>query len=1500
MKHFIQIVKKSTQKLLLLAAALLGYQSSFSQLAAWETQGLAGNEPTLQAAFLSTNISNTGSSGVLSRGVGVSPSANPNRFSATAFSTSSTLNISKYFQFGLAPQAGFEMTLSSISFNFQRSSAGPTKLSLRSSADGYQSSIAEFSVNTTATTAFSAVLNGFTNITSETKFRLYGFAAFPGFRNGGFENLAGYDLIINGTTQPIEIPLPKVKFVTSNSSVLEGNSGSIDKLVSVSMNIAPAQNVEVTVVDLLTGSATSSIDYVYSNSILTFSPNEAYPNTKIIVVAINGDIIKEANETVILGIEISSGLADISTPIIHTLTILNEDPEVNITSIFPTSEANEGTGENAGSVIVNVQMDIAPTSNVSVSLIDDLIGTATTLLDYIPFDTSFIFTTSETYPATRTQLINFIDDVDQETNETIEISLEVNSGSASLGENSSATITIYDNDLAGCADINGDVLFISELHYDNTGNDINEGVELTGPAYLDLSNYKLYFYDGNGGILYDSLSLDGTIDAEFDNFGAVWFFKPGIQNGPDAIALFNVKLDRVVQLLKYGVGLSYSEPVVGVAAGLIADVISIPESGFTTPEQSLQITGTGTCPSELIWSDPSTNSRGDINDGLSYINKIDKYYAESNGNISDTIWSSSAMGGSANYVLPHANVQYVVGNEREVVVDVDSLKIGSLENNGNILFGTKKVFLTRDFIDNTGATLSDYSLEFIGGINGELSSSFYLNNVIINKSNGGEINFDSTALNTDSTVTINGPNITGTLYLVSGKLNTNDVLSINSDSLGTGEIGPVSDGFEVNGKFNIERYLFPGVTNFRFLTMPISNGTFVDWNDDITSTGFPLSEFPDYPTAEDRFVSILKYDEAVAGTIDFGLQGPSDINEASPDGIGYSVYIGNAETPNTIDVLGNIITGSKTYNLSYTDNPGDLPADIGWNLVGNPYVATIDWTTIDKTNLDDAFYIFNSTSNQYDSYINGVSIGLASKFIVSSQSFYVKANAASPSISFAESNKSGKGTTPFIKSSENANLIPIIKLKIEGNGYADETALVLNPASTFGFDGNYDAYKFFSPNDQVPSISSVIQDGQEMDLSINAFSEFEESFSIPIRVKTGVTGTYTINSTSANLPSDNICLSIEDLLTGTTTAIGNGNSYTFQLSDTTSIPRFIMHVNKMAVVHSSDISCNGLQDGSAEARGIGSESCHFIWKNANQEILKETLDASGSDVIENLSVGQYTVDINGLTNACSNNYSKEFYITNPSENTIVYSSFANQCNEGEIGAIDLNFSDPSIAYNVVLKNSEGDILNTFLNVNTSISLLNLANGNYVVESTNSCETIFYSINLTDEQAVVPSFTIPSSVNVGESFTTINQSVNGINYAWNMGDGNNYSIQNPTHAYNQSGIYTIKLTAENAICTSQTEKEIEVKANSTSINDFENNDDVVVVLNDQSITIKYNNLFESEIKVIDLTGKIAYSQKVTAEKNKLISISKVNFAKGVYVIQILKNKYSITTKKLFID
>src|ERR1041385_7668505 len=157
---------------------------------------------------------------------------------------------------------------------------------------------------------------------------------------------------------------------------------------------------------------------------------------------------------------------------------------------------------------------------------------------------------------------------------------------------------------------------ISEFHYDNSGTDVGEAVEISGPAGTDLSAWSLVLYNGNSASRapYTTTSLSGqVIPATCGTRGVIVGSYPtnGIQNGastatgtdPDGFALVNGA--TVVEFLSYEGSFTAAS---GAAAGLVSTDIGIRELGTEPAGQSLQRDGSGT------WSGPLTNTFGACND----------------------------------------------------------------------------------------------------------------------------------------------------------------------------------------------------------------------------------------------------------------------------------------------------------------------------------------------------------------------------------------------------------------------------------------------------------------------------------------------------------------------------------------------------------------------------------------------------------------------------------------------------------------------------------------------------------------------------------------------------------------------------------------------------------------------------------------------------------------------------------------------------------------------
>ncbi|WP_306206165.1 ExeM/NucH family extracellular endonuclease [Actinoplanes sp. RD1] len=142
--------------------------------------------------------------------------------------------------------------------------------------------------------------------------------------------------------------------------------------------------------------------------------------------------------------------------------------------------------------------------------------------------------------------------------------------------------------------------FISEIHYDNTGTDSGEAIEVEAPAGFDLAGWSLVLYNGDNKSTYGTAAALSGTGIAVANYPA-----NGVQNGsPDGVAL--VKPDgSVAEFLSYEGSFTAAN---GPAAGQASVDIGVSETGAEPAGQSLQkIDG--------AWTGPATSSFGVKNTG---------------------------------------------------------------------------------------------------------------------------------------------------------------------------------------------------------------------------------------------------------------------------------------------------------------------------------------------------------------------------------------------------------------------------------------------------------------------------------------------------------------------------------------------------------------------------------------------------------------------------------------------------------------------------------------------------------------------------------------------------------------------------------------------------------------------------------------------------------------------------------------------------------------------
>jgi fibronectin-binding autotransporter adhesin len=467
-----------------------------------------------------------------------------------------------------------------------------------------------------------------------------------------------------------------------------------------------------------------------------------------------------------------------------------------------------------------------------------------------------------------------------------------------------------------------------------------------------------------------------------------------------------------------------------------------------------------------------------------------------------------------------------------------------------------------------------------------------------------------------------------TLNCVNGTFDCNPHrLVLKSSLTRTARIAPLSVG-DVIGSITMQRLAPGGLTGWAILGTPVQNAKINQWTDNFPTSGFVGSTGP-----AGGFISIytyLEFDLAPFGdATSYAPITNANVDAINP-GVGYWTYLGTGyvTTANIlIDVTGPTTKGNFDFGVSFSSS-GSIDDD-GFNMVANPYPSTIDWDSPNwtKTNVDNAIYLWQADLGQYATYIGGVSTNGGSNLIPSSQGFYVKTNASSPVLQ-ANENIKVTGNPTFIRSSNSLTTGDLFRAKLEGNNFKDEAIVRFNEKATNNFDGEFDAIKLYSSKAEVPSIALVTAN---KDLSINTLPMDEANLSIPVRVKVGVSGNYTLSFEGLEIFDNKACVVFEDLKTGTKTNINDLGNYQFYMESNTVAPRFIIHIAKNPLVAVENATCSNSKDGAIELKNSNNYS-NWTYLVKDNNGVKVAESNAGNNTINNLSAGTYFITYNNGSN----------------------------------------------------------------------------------------------------------------------------------------------------------------------------------------------------------------------------------------------------------------------------
>ena len=605
----------------------------------------------------------------------------------------------------------------------------------------------------------------------------------------------------------------------------------------------------------------------------------------------------------------------------------------------------------------------------------------------------------------------------------------------------------------------------------------------------------------------------------------------------------------------------------------------------------------------------------DIN--VSQCGVSETYYSVASGNLTDAIWNTDTNGATGEAVTFSKFKNMVVRNGQTVSFDADftvnDLTVDATNGAGVVNAGSGNATLAGNFTNDGGTVNAETSTFIFKGdaaqsIGGTSSTTF--ENMTMKNALGLSLGVNTS--------------IHGVLSPEEGAFTTGaNVLTLASDAMGTGSVGEILASASFAGTVNAQRYIPVGETMWVNVCSPIAGLTLADWNDDLITTGFTNSDFPDYAFDDGTlFNNVLQYDETAAGMLNDGFVGATDITDGLDATRGYFVYMQNLSQ--LVDVEGAIQQGSLTTNLNYTST--GVAANDGWELVANRYPSEIDFDALHalSTGIAPTYYVFDAENFVYTSYTVGVG-GTATGFIPSGQSFWVQTTAAGAALQFEESMKSNVGSA-FERDFPGLSKIA---LQLERNGLKHVTTVVLEEDASIDFEPGKDAFVLGSVSDSAPLIAAVATDGELT--AVNRIS-LENVTSIPVHVK-AVAGSFTFRVIDAEYIPEGVCMSIEDLETGEFFPFEENVEISWEQAEDFEGIRFMLHLTKPIETAVNHISCHGANDGQITIDSFVSTGTVEVYNLDG--VLIDSADIAENVTFENLAQGDYQIVYTDADGACA-------------------------------------------------------------------------------------------------------------------------------------------------------------------------------------------------------------------------------------------------------------------------
>lgn len=565
------------------------------------------------------------------------------------------------------------------------------------------------------------------------------------------------------------------------------------------------------------------------------------------------------------------------------------------------------------------------------------------------------------------------------------------------------------------------------------------------------------------------------------------------------------------------------------------------------------------------------------------------------------------------------------------------LREGNLNINGNKLsFNGAITFSSTSTIG--GSQTSSLSIGGSGVIN---------NSLLLDQTSATTLAMDEIFMSRASrTLTLGNPveiwgNITpsvGTIAAGSGNL------TIKSDASNKGRIGPISGTGFFTGNPTVE--VFRPALNTDWINLctgGVNGNTFASWE-----AVFPMacSTCPSGTGGTGITASVYSYDETLAAGNSANSAAYIDIDSfggytsTMDSKKGYYVFVGTSSPGTvgsalTIPLTGAVNTKNSSGNITITKTGSD-PVEDGWNLISNPYPSALTASAVIATM---GANINAASLQSYDPATGGYVMYSGSATIPMGQAFFVQSVVGSAAITPSETWK--------VTTNDNT---AISKMASNSSFYFDDFLLNLTsnivPTPFFtqayftfgnGYTTNYesgDCLSFEGTYTTTPRIAAYLNNKT---LVRTAYPSLNGLTTIPVIVKTGYAGVYSINPVNLNKIPSGACVTLFDIANNVSHNLRTG-PYSVNIAANATTPQFELRITLVPTTLTSNFTnpqCKKVGNGILVAKGTTAGPWNYTWKDINNNTIIAHNNVSTFDTLKNVAEGTYNVDVNTV-GSCDN------------------------------------------------------------------------------------------------------------------------------------------------------------------------------------------------------------------------------------------------------------------------